>query len=853
MLYVGTDGGGINVIYDKKIVRVITKDEKLSSNIILRMVEVSDTEGILVIAGTGLDYYNEDGDVKNLKSFPYYNNFDAFITDDGKVWVISSAGIYIVDKEALLSDGIKDYELLDSRKGLRQRFTANSWNYLDNDNNLYLCGDTGVVTINLKKYDNQKTSYRFTLESIAIDGVMVSVDKEDTNTIARNATKIEFYPKIVNYSVNDPYVGVWLEGFDTEPMICLQSELESIVYTNLTSGEYIFHLAIYDGSQENILEEVTYRFIKEKEFYDNWWFVIYMFSIFAIILIYLVWLIVGSQINKSMQIQKKELENLKLKQDSDAIVAASEAKDKFLALMSHDIRTPINAILGMNEMILRESKEEEIYDYANDIKGAGNTLLTLVNSILDFSKIEEGKMEIIPVEYESRMLINNLVNGVKTRADDKKLEFRIDIDKRIPSVMYGDDVRVTQVISNLLTNAVKYTEKGFISLAIKEYFRKDDTVGLFVEVKDSGIGIKQEDMGRLFESFQRLDEERNRNVEGTGLGMSIVTNLLAMMDSKLDVSSEYGVGTTFSFKLDQKIVSSEPMGDYEHVSSSSKEKEAETHIYAPKAKLLVVDDNDMNLKVIKSLLKINGIVPDLVCSGREALEHASKNHYDIIFLDHMMPDMDGIETLQRLRNDKLIGEDTKVVILTANAIIGAKEQYLKSGFDDYLSKPIVVASLEEKLSKYLPEGIIEKANLEVEAERNSEAPKNEEEVSEGGVAGVLKKHCPEINSQIALEYCINSWDFYIKVLKEYVKGIKVTQLNGFFDAEDFENYRIVIHAVKSNSMSIGAIELSQKAKDLEHACSEGNYDFVKKNHRQTMDEYQNLTDRVAEFIKEMEA
>lgn len=842
-LYAGTDGGGINVIKDKKIVETIQKDNNLSSNIILRMIEDSNKAGVFVISGTGVDYINSKAKVRNISSFPFYNNFDARLTEDGNVWVSSSAGIYIVSEKALLNNAVHDYELLDSRKGLKQRFTANSWNYVDETGDFYLCGDSGVVSINMKQYDNQKSSYRFTLENIAIDGVWVSVDKEDTNIIARNVTKLEFFPKVVNYSSNDPYVGVWLEGFDKEPMICLQSELESVVYTNLSSGEYTFHMAIYDNNKKNILEEVTYSFVKEKEFYDNWWFVIYIFSIFGIILIYLVWLVVGSQINKSIQIQRKELENLKLKQTADAMVAANEAKDKFLALMSHDIRTPINAILGMNEMILRESKEQDIYEYASDVKGAGNTLLTLVNSILDFSKIEEGKMEIVPVEYESRVLINNLINGVKTRADEKNLEFKLDIDKNLPSFMFGDDVRVSQVISNLLTNAVKYTEKGFISLVIREYSRKDDNVTLFVEVKDSGIGIKAEDIDKLFESFKRLDEERNRNIEGTGLGMTIVSSLLDMMGSKLNVSSEYGIGTTFSFYIDQKIISSEPMGDFDHIPPNNIVR-TDDYIYAPKARIMVVDDNDMNLKVIKSLLKINGITPDLVSSGREAINKAKENTYDIIFLDHMMPDMDGIETLNILKNEHILADSTKVIILTANAIIGAKEQYIKSGFDDYLSKPIVVKDLERKLLAYLPKEIIETRAKEAEVEEQTK------ESALNGSSAILHKHCPEIDIDTALQYCVNSWDFYMKVLAEYIKGNKVDKLNSLLEAKDYENYRITIHSVKSNSMSIGATELSLMAKELEHACSDGHYDYVNNNHEKIINKYQSLIERLKLFMDE---
>lgn len=837
-LYAGTDGSGVALIKDGKVEKVIRKADGLTSDVILRIVEATDGSGIFIITGSGICFMDMTGKVKQLNEFPYYNNFDAIADNSGNIWITGSAGIYKCREQELKTGGAFDYELLDTKKGLRQSFTANSWNYLDDRGNLFLCGDTGVVSINIREYDNVKASYRITLDGFAVDEVQMSVNKEDVNSIGREAVKIEFFPKVINFSVNDPYVSIWLEGFEEEPKVMPQSELKSFIYTNLPSGDYTFHLAILDNRQENIIEEVSYSFTKEKEFYDNWWFRFYMFSILGIIIAYLVWLIAGSQINKTLQIQSKELENLKLKQTADAAVAAGEAKDKFLALMSHDIRTPINAIIGMNEMILRETNEQAVFDYAQDIKGASATLLSLVNSILDFSKIEEGKMEIVPSQYETRSLINNLINGVATRARDKGLDFRVTIDENIPCELYGDDVRVVQIISNLLTNAVKYTEEGFVNLIIREFERKNDIITLYIEIEDSGIGIRQEDMKRLFESFQRLDEQRNRNIEGTGLGMSIVTSLLDMMGSKLEVSSEYGVGSTFSFFLDQKIISADPIGEISAEHKDINEKREEIHLQAPGAKVLIADDNDLNLKVISQLLKINGIEPTTVTSGFKALEMVKENRYDIILLDHMMPELDGIQTLEKMRQDNLIPESTRVIILTANAINGAKEFYLKAGFDDYISKPIDVQILESKLKKYLPEELI--------SENKAEKP---EAVTESPLTR-LKAAYPDIDADMGLRYCVDSWDFYREVMQEYVSGNKIDQLNELYDKKDYENYRIIVHSVKSNSMSIGAVKVSEMAKGLEFATRDNDAAYVEENHGKFIDQYTDLVQRLKTFLEQ---
>lgn len=870
-LYAGTDGGGIAVIEKGQLQKLIRRADGLSSDVVLRIVEASDEKGLYIVASNGLNYLSEDGTIQQLRQFPYYDNYDIIHTGDGSLWITCSAGVYIVEESTLIGKSELEYEMLDAKKGFQTNLTANSWNYLDEDGSLYLCGDKGVISIDTQKYDKQRYSFRITLENISQDGVLKSVDKEETNIIAREATRIEFFPKVINYSASDPYVRIWLEGFEMEPSVVLQSELESVAYTNLPCGEYTFHLAILDNKQRDVVEEVSYSFLKEKEIYDNWWFTLYLVVLLVIVTVYFAWLIVGSQIDKNMKIQKKELENLKLKQTADAAVAAGEAKDKFLALMSHDIRTPINAILGMNEMILRESNQPNVYNYAQDIKGASNTLLSLVNTILDFSKIEEGKMEIIPANYQTRDLVLNLIRGVQARAAEKGLELKLDIEETLPCELYGDDVRIGQIISNLLTNAVKYTREGFISLVIREQERRADTSLIYVEVRDSGIGIKAEDIDKMFESFQRLDEQKNRTIEGTGLGMSIVTNLLEMMDSKLEVQSEYGVGSRFYFVLEQKIVSAQPMGDIQSPIVQAKQDVQVQHIQAPGARILVVDDNKMNLKVATGLLKMCGIVPDTVSSGMEALDKLREKQYHIVFLDHMMPDMDGIQTLEHIRQDKLISDETKVIILTANAINGAREQYLAAGFDDYLSKPIEMDLLENKLERYLTQMSVEvsyeshsmdsKKDVTTEKESSAhethkgeeaEAQKAQEDVILSGSESLrrLSEKCPQIDVVTGMKYCMNAEEFYFEVLREYLDGNKADKLQDYFASENMADYRVQIHSVKSNSMSIGAVEISNLAKELERAAKDEDADYLAQHHDAFMQEYRSLLSDLKHVLKD---
>ncbi|MBQ3841438.1 MAG: response regulator [Ruminiclostridium sp.] len=582
--------------------------------------------------------------------------------------------------------------------------------------------------------------------------------------------------------------------------------------------------------------------------------------------------------------QQKAYETELLRLEKSAADAANKAKGDFLAQMSHEIRTPINAILGMNEMILRESEDAEILEYSENISTAGKTLLSLINSILDFSKIEDGKMEIIPVKYDTASLINNLVHSVSGRAKDKGLEFVVRADPKLPRMMYGDDVRITQIIMNLLTNAVKYTERGKITFTISSRSRTDSEIIIAVSVKDTGIGIRNEDIDKMFESFSRLDETRNRNIEGTGLGMAIVTKLLALMNSKLKVESVYGVGSVFSFELEQGITDATPIGEtLERRADPVNRREKEKKRY-PNAKVLVTDDNDMNLKVAKNLLKLFGITADLASSGEEAISLMRRKNYNILFLDHMMPKMDGIETLKRLKEQELIPPETTVIALTANAVMGAKEAYMEAGFDDYLSKPIEIDHLDEKLEKYLPKGLAvhtaaqpEKSAAAVKpAEPEPEKPVEPEKPSgteiiefapaedgevmefapaeeEGGAPTSdeeLLRRLDEagLSAQSGLSYCAGDIEFYREMLTDYAETAenRLSELSSALANNDIANYRILVHSLKSVSKTVGAVNVSDLAKSLEDAAKNNDTEQITA-HNGELNEL--LTDTAAKIKK----
>jgi signal transduction histidine kinase/CheY-like chemotaxis protein len=487
--------------------------------------------------------------------------------------------------------------------------------------------------------------------------------------------------------------------------------------------------------------------------------------------------------------------NRRLSIAAEAANQANEAKSHFLSTMSHDIRTPMNAIIGMNEMILRDSHDKDILMYAESIRTAGNTLLGIINDILDFSKIEAGKMELIEVDYNFISLLNDLVNMVQRKAEEKGLAFELQVDNNIPSMMHGDEIRIKQVITNILSNAVKYTKEGSILFSISySKCENDDSIILHVSVKDTGVGIKKEDLDKLFVAFERIDELKNRKIEGTGLGMAIAQSFLKMMESTLQVESVYGEGSDFYFDLKQKVVKWEPVGEFESAYKRfvSDRVAYKVSFVAPWARILVVDDSEVNLKVFVSLLNRTKMQIETADSGDACIELFKRNFYDAIFLDHMMPDKDGIETLKEMKAcTDTPNQKTPIICLTANAISGMREMYLEAGFDDYLTKPIDTVKLENMLLKYLPENLIEKPD----------------ELVDSNVGGNNRPRILVINEDVQILRQIKEWlssECDIAVVKSSEQALAYLK----------KHEPDLILAASESNLSDSGNELDEKQKDI---------------------------------------
>ena len=546
--------------------------------------------------------------------------------------------------------------------------------------------------------------------------------------------------------------------------------------------------------------------------------------------------------------QRQTYEARALKLEKEASDQANKAKSDFLAEMSHEIRTPINAVLGMNEMILRESDRSRfapgrggaedamasINACARNIESAGSNLLAIVNDILDLSKIEAGKMSITEGDYRLSAILNDLSNMIFFKAHEKGLEFVVDVDEALPDGLHGDKVRVRQILTNLLNNAVKYTQSGSVTLRLRGEAQAPCAPGqvirLIATVRDTGVGIRREDMDKLYDKFQRLDLEQNGTVEGTGLGLAITRSLLDMMGGSIDVQSEYGKGSAFTVVIPQRIASAEPIGDF-HTRFRTSVQEAKPYrekFRAPDARLLIVDDTKMNLTVVVGLLRNTRLRIDTATGGEEALLLAQSNAYDLILMDQRMPGMDGTEALHRIRAQSGgANRETPVICLTADAVIGARERYMAEGFTDYLTKPIDGMALEDMIMRYLPG---EKVVSVADAPDAGEARQNED-YAPLVAAG--------IDPGIGLGYCQGDDALYRTLLQDYLQnaGERTQGLERRYDERDWKAYAILAHTVKSASKTIGASALSDIAAGLESAADAGDLPVLQMEHRRFLEKY----------------
>ncbi|MBQ7582322.1 MAG: response regulator, partial [Lachnospiraceae bacterium] len=700
-IYTGSDGDGIYIIDGNKIEK-LSRDDGLTSDVILRLKK-DEKRGVLWIVTSNSIEFMKDGVITPVKNFPYTNNYDLFFDNRDNIWVLASYGIYCVKAQDLIKNETFEYQLYDTANGLPSVPTGNAFSELDHNGNLYIAGRSGVSKVNINHYFSENSRIRIGIKSVFCNDEEIRPSEDGAYTIPAVSGRIQINFAVLNYLLSNPTVHAYLEGDENGGIMLPQSQLTPLEYTGLSYGNYDLHVQILDESQDGaVIQDEVFKIVKKPRILELA-VVRILLTVFALALVgLLVWWVMRSTIIRR---QYEQIRNAK--EDAER---ANSAKSRFLANVSHEIRTPINTIMGMDEMILREDATGvpknyfmSVINYALDIRHASESMLGLINDILDLSKIESGKMNLVEQEYVVSELLRSIVVMIRVRSDQKELSFDVDIDPSVPKRLYGDMGKIKQILLNLLTNAVKYTEKGGFCLKLKLLEQNEDTCELQFSVKDTGIGIKPEDMDKLFTDFDRLDEQKNSGIQGTGLGLNISRQFVNLMGADLRCESVYGEGSEFIFTITQKIVDPTPTGEFSEENDAPESGPYIPQFCAPDAEILVVDDEPMNLSVIKGLLSATKMLIATATNGEECLEKIKYGTYNVVLLDHMMPGMDGLETIAKIRETH---PDLPVFALTANAATNGEEFYKQHGFTGYLAKPIDTYTLEKAIKSCLPPEII---------------------------------------------------------------------------------------------------------------------------------------------------
>ncbi len=828
-VYAGTDGDGIYVISSAGI-RRIGRDDGLTSDVIMR-IKKDETRGLYWLVTSNSIQYIKDDIITEVTSFPYKNNYDIIFDEDDDIWVISSAGIYMVNADEMVNDNVTDYRLYTLANGLTGTPTSNSHSDLDKDGNLYLSGRLGVCKVNIKHFFEEEMSVKAKVRSVYIGDKKILPDAQGRYNLPSGSGRVKITVSVLDYSLTDPPVKIYMEGNEEDEFMTPRSKLQDIEYTGMSSGNHELHIQVLDHTKKNVVLEETVNIYKKARFYDLWIVRILTTILIAFFAGLMVW-----RFMKSTVIRRQYDE---IRQARDDAERANTAKTRFLANISHEIRTPINTIMGMDEMILRENPKDvprgyfmSMVNYALDIRNASETLLGLINDLLDISKIESGKMHLVEQEYDVQEQLRSIVSMIRVKSTEKELMFDVVVDELIPKRLYGDDGKIKQIVLNLLTNAVKYTRKGGVILSVSMDERHGDEAKIRFSVKDTGIGVKPEDMDKLFTAYERLDEQKNSGIQGTGLGLDISRRFTELMGGTLTCESVYGEGSEFILCLPQRIVDPTPTGLFmEHDGSEAKGPYVPKFI-APDADILVVDDNPMNLNVIKGLLKATKMFVTTATSGAECLEKMKSTKFNVVLLDHMMPEMDGIETVGHIRETD---PDIPVYALTANATAG-EEFYKSKGFTGYLSKPIDSMALEKAIMKHLPEEIMlkpEQADAVADLESIPEELKWIYDIKEIDVDEGIK------NSGGIAQYINALHMFYETVDGNY------QVISDAYEVEDIRLYTIKVHSLKSSCRIIGATAMSRLAESLEDAGNKENKEFIVMHNDELLKGYLELKDKLA--------
>lgn len=829
IIYAGTDGDGIYVI-DGNNIEKVGNESGLTSDVIMRIKKDEKHDLYWIVTSNSIEYI-KDGVIKNIKSFPYNNNFDVVPGDRDSLWVLSSQGLYSVDYEDMINDSIEEYRLYTLANGLTSLPISQSYSCLDDDGNLYISGQTGVSKVDINHFYDSNPKILTAVKMVLCDDEEIKPDGKGVYNVPSKCKRVQITPVALDYSFTNPLVHVFLEGADDVGITAEQNNLGSLEFTRLKHGDYNLHIQIKDVGSGEIISDEIFAFKKAPRFFENVAVQILFVLLIAAVVGIVVWRVMTGTVIRKQYIQIQEA-----KEEAER---ANRAKSRFLANISHEIRTPINTIMGMNEMILRENAENvpkpyfmAMINYALDVRGATESLLELINDLLDISKIDSGKMHVVEQVYNIEDTLRTIIKMIRVRSEAEKLYFDVDVDEQLPAKLYGDEAKIRQILLNLLTNAVKYTDEGGFKLKVRVLEKTDISCKLCFSVKDTGIGVRKEELDKMFNAHERLDEEKNSNIQGTGLGLDISKQFAELMDGQLWCESTYGEGSEFFLTLTQKIVDSKEIGIFCEDAGESIKGPYVPKFVAPDADILVVDDNPMNLTVIKGLLKSTKVFVTTAESGEKCLKKLKTDTFNVVFLDHMMPGMDGLETIAEIRKTH---PDLPVYALTANVTSGGEEFYKSKGFDGYLTKPIDTETLERVILRHLPEEIVMKVD-------DTDEAAGEEELSEDmkwlfEVDGLTVNEGIKHSGGVALY--ISSLNLFLDTIDDNSKVIEDAYADG-----DIKLFTVKVHALKTSARIIGAMKLYKDCKLMEEAGNRRDMEYISANKDKLMQDYKSFREKL---------
>ena len=703
-IYLGTDGDGIYIISDSVIQRY-GRDDGLTSDVVMRIKE-DKKNGVVWLVTSNSIQYMKGGRVKNITSFPYNNNYDLYLNEKNDMWVLASSGIYTVKAEDLLSDSVSDYKLYTVANGLPSSVTSNSYSALDENGNLYIACREGVSCVNINHYMEQKIQIKTDLNSVYCGNKKIIPNGNGSFIIPASDERIKITASVMDYSMANPPVRVFLEGAKDEGITVNRDELSALEYTNLSYGYYTFHIQVLSQNKNDILLDNSFSIIKRFRLIELMEFRFIIIVLLILAAGFIVWRVMKSTVILN---QYRQLQNAK-----EEAVRASRTKSRFLSNMSKEIITPINTIMGMNEMILREDAKDvpknyfsSIMSYGMNVREAADALLTLVNDLLEITRIESGKITLHENEYDVQNLLRSIIIPARQKNLSKGLNLNFDIDQMIPTRLCGDVGKIKQILLNLLFNAIKYTEKGEVDFKISMESRTNESCDLCIRVKDTGGGMPPEIIETIFDAYGAFEKDARELHLKTGLGLDISRRFAELMGGVLVCTSEVGKGSVFILTLTQKIIDAEPIGTFIESEEGAQRNSYIPEFIAPDADVLVASENLDNLNVLDNLLKATKVFVTRADSRQEFVDKNRETTFNIAFIDELLFEDDENKIDEFISKIKEIRPELPLYVITENA--SADEEYYKhKGFYGTISLPVDPLLLEKTIMKHLPEEMMEK-------------------------------------------------------------------------------------------------------------------------------------------------